>query len=551
MLRALSIRDFVIVPALDLEFEHGFTVLTGETGAGKSILIEALSLALGARSDAGVVRAGCERAEISAEFDIAVGSPAYAWLDENQLQADGACVLRRVVDRAGKSRAFINGSSVPVQQLKTLSEWLIDIHGQHAHQSLQKTSNQRDLLDAYAGVMPDVQSVRQGWNAWQQAEKLLATWSTRAQSSSEERAHLQDEVRELMALDISSEGWAALQTQHARLAHANALLEGGAFALDSLADGEGSGLARLEAASQKLQELVEFDPALKDSLDLITSAHIQVDEAVHALRRYALGVESDDAGLKQMEARLAAIMAAARRYRVAPEALGQRLHDSVTRLEALSALGSGEELEANARSAEIAYRVVAEALSARRVKAAVQLGKAITETLAGLAMGNGEFVVQLTRVEAGSVSGLDEVEFLVSTHAAQAPASLARVASGGELSRISLAIQAALSAVAAVPTLIFDEVDSGIGGRVAEIVGRLLEELGQRHQVMCVTHLPQVASRGQHHFTVTKTETASGVTSAIARLDGAERIEEVARMLGGLSITATTRRHAAEMLKSA
>jgi len=551
MLRALSIRDFVIVPALDLEFDHGFTVLTGETGAGKSILIEALSLALGARSDAGVVRAGCERAEISAEFDIAVDSPAYAWLDENQLQADGACVLRRVVDRAGKSRAFINGSSVPVQQLKTLSEWLIDIHGQHAHQSLQKTSNQRDLLDAYAGVTPDVQSVRQGWNAWQQAEKLLATWSTRAQSLNEERAHLQDEVRELKALDVIPDGWAVLQVQHARLAHANALLEGGAFALDSLADGEGSGLARLEAASQKLQELVAFDPALKDSLDLITSAHIQVDEAVHALRRYALGVESDDAGLKQLEARLAAIMAAARRYRVAPEALGQRLHDSVTRLEALSALGSGEELEANARTAEKAYRVMAEALSARRVKAAVQLGKAITETLAGLAMGNGEFVVQLTRVEAGSASGLDEVEFLVSTHAAQVPASLARVASGGELSRISLAIQAALSAVAAVPTLIFDEVDSGIGGRVAEIVGRLLEELGQRHQVMCVTHLPQVASRGQHHFTVTKSETASGVTSAIARLDGAQRIEEVARMLGGLSITATTRRHAAEMLKSA
>jgi DNA repair protein RecN (Recombination protein N) len=339
--------------------------------------------------------------------------------------------------------------------------------------------------------------------------------------------------------------------QHARLANANALLEGGQFALDALADGDGSGLSRLEAASQKLQELVEFDPALKESLELITSAHIQVDEAVHALRRYALGVESDDAGLKQMEARLTAIMGAARRYRVAPEALGQRLHDSVTRLEALSALGSGEELEAAARAAEKAYRVDAEALSARRAKAAVTLGKAITETLAGLAMGNGAFVVQLTRVEAGSANGLDEVEFLVSTYAAQAPASLARVASGGELSRISLAIQAALSAVAAVPTLIFDEVDSGIGGRVAEIVGRLLEELGQRHQVMCVTHLPQVASRGQHHFTVTKTETPAGVTSAIARLDGAGRVEEVARMLGGLSITATTRRHAAEMLKSA
>lgn len=550
MLRALSIRDFVIVSALDLEFDSGFTVLTGETGAGKSILIEALSLALGARSDSGVVRAGAQRAEISAEFDVPSGGSAQAWLEENQLQNEGSCVLRRIVDRAGKSRAFINGSSVPVQQLKTLSEWLIDIHGQHAHQSLQKTTNQRDLLDAYAGSTEAVQLVRQAWNAWKQAEKLLALWNTRAESLMEDRARLQDEVRELKALDITAESWVDLQVQHARLANANALLEGGQFSLEALADGEGSGLARLEAASQKLQELVDFDPTLKESLDLITSARIQVDEAVHFLRRYALGVEYDDAGLKQMEARLAAVMAAARRYCVTPEALGQRLVDSSRQLEALAALGSGDELEKAVLTTEQVYRREAEALSVRRGKAAMKLGKAITETFAGLAMGNGVFEVQMIRAEAGTATGVDEVEFLVSTHAAQAPAPLARVASGGELSRISLAIQAALSAVTAVPTLIFDEVDSGIGGRVAEIVGRLLEELGQRHQVMCVTHLPQVAARGQHHFTVTKSETPAGATSAIARLEGDERTEEVARMLGGLSITATTRRHAAEMLKS-
>ncbi len=548
MLRALSIHNFVIVEHLDLEFDAGFTVLTGETGAGKSILIEALSLALGARAEPGIVRSGAERAEVVAEFLVPREGLAGQWLLENELWSDDTCVLRRILDRSGKSRAFINGSSVPVQQLKTLSEWLLDIHGQHAHQSLQKASTQRALLDAFAGTTALAQSVRSAYNQWQSASDQWGEWSSQAEALLEEKARLQDEVRELRALNLTPETWQALQADQTRLAHSASLQEGARFALETLSEAEDAVRGKLDAVAAVLSGLVTFDPVLQSSVELIESAGIQLDEAAHELRRYAMGIEVDDAGLQQLESRMETILAVARRYRLKPEQLPERLAQSASRLEALQSKNSGEALEQAMHVAREGFYSQAQLLSQQRAQAAKQLGQTITATMAELAMGNGVFEIALAPLERANASGLDEVEFRVASHVSQMPESLARVASGGELSRISLAIQTALSTVSAVPTLIFDEVDTGIGGRVAEIVGRLLEDLGQRHQVLCVTHLPQVAARGQQHLSVTKTEHATGVNSIIARLDGEARVEELARMLGGVTITPTTRRHAAEML---
>jgi DNA repair protein RecN (Recombination protein N) len=548
MLRALSIRNFVIVEHLDLEFDAGFTVLTGETGAGKSILIEALSLALGARAESGIVRLGAERAEVVAEFQVAEAEPAGKWLQENELWSEDSCVLRRVLDKSGKSRAFINGSSVPVQQLKTLSEWLLDIHGQHAHQSLQKAATQRALLDAFAGTTALAQSVRGAYIQWQSTKDQWEQWSSHAEALLEEKSRLQDEVRELQSLELTLENWQTLQTDQTRLAHSASLQEGARFALEALSEAEDAIRSKLDAVGAKLSDLVTFDPVLQPSVELIESAGIQLDEAVHELRRYAMGIEVDDSGLRQLESRMENILTVARRYRLKPEQLPERLAQSAARLEALQSKGSGESLEQAMHAAREVFQSRAETLSQQRSLAAKQLSQTITDTMAELAMGNGLFEIALTPLERANASGLEEVEFRVAAHVSQSPEPLARVASGGELSRISLAIQAALSTVSAVPTLIFDEVDTGIGGRVAEIVGRLLEALGQRHQVLCVTHLPQVAARGQQHLSVTKTEHASGVNSTIARLDDAARVEELARMLGGVTITPTTRRHAAELL---
>ena len=548
MLCALNIRNFVIVEHLDLEFDAGFTVLTGETGAGKSILIEALSLALGARAEPGIVRTGAERAEVIAEFQVDEAGPAGQWLQENELWSDDGCVLRRILDKSGKSRAFINGSSVPVQQLKTLSEWLLDIHGQHAHQSLQKAATQRALLDAFAGTTVLAQAVRTAYNQWQSAKGAWEDWCSHAEALIEEKARLQDEVRELQSLDLNAESWQTLQMEQTRLAHSASLQEGAQFALEMLSEAEDAIRGKLDAVTTRLSDLVTFDPILQPSVELIGSASIQLDEAVHELRRYAMGIEFDDAGLRQLESRMENILAVARRHRLRPEQLPERLVQASARLETLQSLGSGESLERAMHAAQATFQREAQRLSRERALAAKQLSQTITATMAELAMGNGVFEIALTPLGCANASGLDEVEFRVAAHVSQTLEPLARVASGGELSRISLAVQAALSSVSAVPTLIFDEVDTGIGGRVAEIVGRLLEGLGQRHQVLCVTHLPQVAARGQQHLSVTKTEHAAGVNSTIQRLDEKARVEELARMLGGVTITPTTRRHAAELL---
>lgn len=549
MLRFLSIRDFAIVDRMELEFGPGFTVLTGETGAGKSILIDALSYALGERGDAMAVRPGCERAEVNAEFD-AGGAPGVAeWLRENDLEDDpGVCLLRRTLDASGRSRAFVNGHPATVQQLREAGERLVDIHGQHAHQSLIRADAQRELLDAYAECRALSREVAAACRHWQDLKAVRLAREKNAAAVEAEREELEWRVRELKTLGFSEDEWQELQAEHGRLAHAASLIEGAQFGLEILSEAEGSSLAQLEAALGRLQALKEFDPALKEILELLEPAQIQLKEAAYALRHYQERLDLDPERLRQAEARLQAVHGTARKFRVTPNELPALLASSAARLETLRQSADLEAMQEQEEQAGRAYRKLAETQRGVRQKAARSLSLEVSAAMQGLAMAGGAFSVALAPFPEGGSHGLDQVEFQVSAHAGLPLRPLAKVASGGELSRISLAIQVITSRVAAVPTLIFDEVDAGIGGKVAEIVGRMMRQLGRERQVMCVTHLPQVAASGDHQWRVTKSAVNGSVVSRVAVLDGKERVEEIARMLGGVKITETTRRHAAEML---
>ncbi len=549
MLRSLNIRDFVIVEQLELEFETGFTVLTGETGAGKSILIDALALAVGERGDATVVRQGAERAEIAAEFDTAGLPLLKRWLEENDLEGeDDACLLRRVIDSGGRSRAFINGCSVTATQLREAGAFLIDIHGQHENQSLLRGTAQRELLDAYAGLDEIVAAVSVAWRAWQGARNQRAALETNAAAYVAEREELEARLRELDALKFDAGEWQETNAEHARLAHGQSLIEGAQFAMDALFDSENSSVSQLNAVSGRLDHLLEYDVRLKEIIDIVASAQAQAQEAVYMLRDYQQRLDIDPKRFREMEQRLEAVHASARKFRVAPELLP----DLLTRTrERLAELGGSLDLDVvRQREAEAqdAYFEVAKKLSAGRKKGAKKLAEKVTEAMQALAMAGGSFDVGLKPQPDGAANGLEQIEFLVSAHKGVEPRPLAKVASGGELSRISLAIQTVSSEVAQVPTLIFDEVDAGIGGRVAEIVGQMLKKLGGRHQVMCVTHLPQVAASADQQWQVSKSAAGGKVGSRVAILGATERIEEIARMIGGVKITETTRKHAAEML---
>ncbi len=548
MLRSLSIRHFVIVEQMDLEFSPGFTVLTGETGAGKSILIDALSLALGGRGEASLVRSGAERAEVVAEFEIPEKGPVSDWLMEHEAHAGETCVLRRVLDKAGKSRAFINGIPMPVQKLKALSEQLLDIHGQHAHQTLQHSHTQRALLDAYAGATALARQVEVASMAWAKARKKLEEATSQAEALQAELLSCIEEIREMEGLEVKEGYWETLQQDHARLSNTSTLQEGVQELLDTLQESEEALAGKLQWASERIAGLAVYDASLASLGELLESARIQVEEAAQSLRRYGFSLETDETGLEKLDRRLGQVMSLARRLRMKPEQLPQRLEDSRRRLEELEGMARPDGLEEQVRQFASTYQSLAAQLSERRTEAAARLARIVTETFGKLALGHGQFKVVLIPLEEPSSVGLETVEFRVATHGSMVPEPLAKVASGGELSRISLAIQAALMEVTSVPTLIFDEVDTGIGGRVAEIVGRLLESLGRTSQVLCVTHLPQVAARGHHHFRVLKQEVGSQLYSTIEKLDAEARIEELARMLGGVTITATTRQHAAEML---
>ena len=549
MLRALSIRDFVIVDRLDLEFGPGFTVLTGETGAGKSILIDALTLVLGERSDPGLVREGCAKAEISAEFSIDAVPEAQRWLEAADLADEpGACLLRRVLESAGRSRAYINGRPATLQQLGELGEMLVDIHGQHEHQSLTRTAAQRQLLDAFAGALPLARETAEAWREWQELRRQRAEWERNAQALEEERERLRWQRQDLERLAFSAEEWDALQGDHKRLAHAASLVEAVEYALEALSEGEAAALAIVEGAIARLQAAAEYDPGLREALDVLEPAQIQIQEAVYGLRHYRDRIDLDPRRLQEMEQRLDAVHGTARKYRTSPERLPALLAEVRERLGALGDGASAEELARRESAAEQAYRATAGKLSKARQRAAAELSTQVSEQMQGLALSGGRFEIALQAAGEGGANGLEQVELLVAANPGTAARPLAKVASGGELSRISLAIQTVTSTVAEVPTLVFDEVDAGIGGRVAEIVGKMLAQLGRRHQVMCITHLPQVAARARCQLQVSKKVQGGAARSDVRELDGAQRVEEIARMLGGVKITETTRKHAAEML---
>lgn len=550
MLQHLTIRDFVIVDWLELDFAQGFGALTGETGAGKSILIDALALALGGKSDAGVVRSGCDKTEVVARFDISTLPDVTEWLQAQDMDdSSDELFLRRVIDSKGRSRAYINGTATPLQQLREVAELLIDIHGQHAHQSLLRPDAQRQLLDTHAGLTAQVRQVTEIWQSWRQAENALEAAASNSAALQREREQLEWQIQDVGGLAFTLDEWQQLDGEHKRLAHAASLIEGAQFALNVLADGEGGCAQQIDSVATRLDDLASYDDNLGSVAQLIQSAQAELTEAVSSLRRYVDRVELDPGRLAEVETRIDTIMGCARKYRTTPEALPELLAGWQQRLGEINDSTDLAALEARVQVAKAAYLAVATTLSAGRQQAASALSEAVTTIMRQLALSSGALQIVLVPVENGTAHGLEQVEFRVSGLSGSESRNLAKVVSGGELSRISLAIQVVTSRSASVPTLIFDEVDVGIGGGVAEIVGRLLHELGSERQVLCVTHLPQVAARANWQWRISK-RTEDGTTlSTVEPLDHTGRVEEIARMLGGVEITDITRQHAEELLR--
>lgn len=548
MLHSLSIRDFVIVSQLDLDFSEGFTVLTGETGAGKSILIDALSLALGARAEGGVTRVGCDKAEISATFDISHQPEALLWLQQAELAAEaGELVLRRVMYADGRSRAFINGSSVTVQQLKEIGEQLVDIYSQNAHHSLLKLATQRQILDEFGGLTKLSATLAEAYKHWHQLHELRVSAEKNAAAYADELAELRDNVRELKQLDFNSDDWVSLQSEHARLSNGADLIKNGELCMEMLRDGELSALSLLGQIQHKLQDMHAYDASLSEAVESLDSGIIQLEEASRVIGKYVQHIDLDPGRLSEVEARIQAVHGAARKYRVQVEALPELLESWQVRMDQLADVEDSAALLAQETQAWQAYSELAAQLTTGRQAAALKLNAEITSHMQHLSLSGGKFEVALT-AQAASAYGMEQVEFLVAGHAGVSARPLNKVASGGELSRISLAIRVVTAQQGQVPTMIFDEVDVGIGGGVAEVVGKLLKQLGNSRQVLVITHLPQVAALGRHHLQVRKAQTNGQTLSTITPLDDVQRVEEISRMLGGLEITETTRRHASEML---
>jgi DNA repair protein RecN (Recombination protein N) len=552
MLINLQVRDFAIVDRIDIEFEPGMTVLTGETGAGKSILVDALGLVLGDRGSAQLVREGARRAEFAAGFDLSSLPAVRAWLEEQALDLDDECLLRRVIGADGRSRAFINGNAVPLSQLKAIGELLLDIHGQHFHQSLGRRNVQRDLLDHFGGLLDDRAVVATHYIEWQ----TLAERLDELRQAESDRASRLDllafQLQELDSLDVSSGEPAELHAERQRLQYGDRLATGVAAALLQLFDNDdGNANSLIADAARSIEQLVAHDASLEPVHELLNSANIQVAEAADSLRRYIDAIDADPARRDWVEERLDAIRSVARKHRVEADELpdlADRLrveHDELSNAEE-----RGRELERQAEAARTEYLQRAQDLSGARHKAAERFATAVTEAMHGLGMPGGVFEVRLGALDAAEARpwGLDDIDFRISANPGQAPQSLAKVASGGELSRMSLAIQVIASDGSAIPTMVFDEVDSGVGGGVAEMVGRRLQQLGETRQVLCVTHLPQVASLADRHFRVSKVTDGKSTRTRVTSLEQEERIQELARMLGGVEITRKTLAHAAEML---
>jgi DNA repair protein RecN (Recombination protein N) len=555
VLTNLQIRDFAIVDQIGVEFQPGMTVLTGETGAGKSILVDAVALVLGERGSSQLVRNGARRAEFSAEFDVSSMADVRAWLEEQALDQDDECLLRRIINADGRSRAFVNGNAVTMQQLKTLGEMLLDIHGQHFHQSLGRRPVQRDLLDHYGELLDMRGDTATAFTQWQALQERLE----RLQSADADRASRLDlltfQLQELEALDAQPEELAQLQAERQKLKNSGALVDGVSTALARLSEQEGSNANSLLAeAARAIESLVDFDSEVKPVLELIESASIQVAEASDALQRYGDSIDMDPTRRDWVEERLDAFQSIARKHRVTPDDLPELREKFRAELDELNhAEERGKELEVEVTAAEADYRKRAKLLSAKRKKAAKAFSAAVTDAMGSLGMPGGVFeasVASLAEDEPRSW-GIDNIEFLISANPGQPPMPLSRVASGGELSRMSLAIQVIGSDGSSIPTMVFDEVDSGVGGSVAEMVGRRLRELGEHRQVLCVTHLPQVASLADQHFRISKVSDGKATRTGALELSKDERIEELARMLGGVEITQKTIDHAAEMLAGA
>jgi DNA repair protein RecN (Recombination protein N) len=550
MLSRIAIRNLVIVAELELEFAAGMTALTGETGAGKSILIDALGLALGDKADSGLIRQGADRAEVAVTFEPAPGSPALAWLTEHDLADEETCILRRVLVRDGRSRGSINGSPVPVSMLRELGALLVDIHGQHAHQALRSPSAQRGLLDGYAGLERDLEAVATAYRAWREAQSNLDTLRAAASERAGRLDYLAFQVGELEAVACSPDALQDLEAEHARLANAGRLLQDCGQLLASLGDDDPSAQQVVDHALHALVELSQVDPELAEVRELLEGVSIQLDEAVRGLRRYLDRVEPDPERLTAIDQQLGRLHDAARKHRVAPAALADlldRLREEIAGLE--NADARGEAIAREAEAQQRAYLDRARALGACRLQAAERLGATVTASMQTLGMAGGQFAVQCEAApDKAGPHGFDRVQFLVTANPGQPLAPLNSVASGGELSRIGLAIQVATADCGQVPTLIFDEVDVGIGGAVAEIVGQLLRRLGGSRQVLCVTHLPQVAAQAHRQLGVRKSSDGRSTETRIEALGDDARVAEIARMLGGVTITEQTRLHAREMI---
>lgn len=554
MLKRLQVRNFAIVDAIEAEFDAGMTVVTGETGAGKSLLVDALGLVLGERGGGGLVRPGAGRAEFSAEFDVAGIPKARAWLAEQALDADDECLLRRVVGEDGRSRAFINGNAVPLQSLKSLGEMLLDIHGQHFHQSLGRRDVQRDLLDHFGGLQARRAATEKAHAAWRSLHERLRQLEERETNRESRIELLSFQTQELETLDLAEGEYEALTAERQKHRMSAQLVEGLAQAQAAVSDGEAANAQNLLAeACRALETLAGIDAGLEPVRVLLDEASIQVGEAADALHRYGDSLDLDAGRRDWVEERLEAIRAVARKHRVEPDELDTLQARLAQELSELSdAEAAGARLTGEVETARTAWLDEAAKLSDARKKAAKKLATRVTEAMQGLGMPGGVFDVTIRR-RAGDdarAHGLDDVEYRISANPGQAPMPLAKVASGGELSRMSLAIQVIASDGSAIPTMVFDEVDAGVGGGVAEMVGRRLKDLGATRQVFCVTHLPQLASLADDHFRIAKLTDGKATRTTIARLGKDERVEELARMLGGIKITARTREHAAEMLRN-
>lgn len=550
MLTELTVSNYAIAEKVELHFNNGMTALTGETGAGKSIVLGALGLAMGGRADAGAVRHGAKRADITASFDIARVPEARQWLEEHELDDPEHCILRRSISKEGRSRAFINGQPCPLSQLKELGGMLMDIHSQHQHQSLLRKETHRKLLDEFAGAEELTDHTRAAWKAWNQTRQKL---EQRRQNADEAEARIQllrYQVEELDRLALEEGEQQALELEQEQLSQADNVLHCSHQAALLCTEEETSASGLVRQALQQLEQLPVEVPALADTIQMLSEAQIQISEAGDSLRRFVDDYEADPARLNEVEERLSAIYQMARKHRITPEELPefhQKLNKELAELD--GGEGSLERLEAELEQQRGHFNELADQLTDKRQQAAVNLDQRIAEELAQLSMPAVQFVTHLSRNQNGEPAphGMEDIEFLVSANPGQPARPLAKVASGGELSRISLAIQVVAAQTSTTPTLVFDEVDVGIGGGTAEVVGRLLRSLGDNGQVLCVTHLPQVAAQSHQHLFVSKFTESDATYSRIETLDDKGRIDEVARMLGGMDMTKQTIAHAREM----